>query len=102
MELKANFEVPDELKDQIKRQILKEVMKEIETLKEDQIMSVKEFAQFIGVSPATAYYVIKNDNVPCRMIGNKKRLLKSEVINWFKSSKYHTATEFQGIKKSES
>lgn len=96
--MRANLEIPQEIINEIKQEILAEV--KVEMLKHtEEIFSVKEFAEFMGVSLSTAYNLIKNGGAPVHEVGNKKKLIKSEVIDWLKENQYVMASDFDGIKK---
>ena len=49
------------------------------------IMTIQQLAEFLNVSKPTVYYLIKENGLPWFPIGQHKRFITEEVIQWAKT-----------------
>ena len=47
-------------------------------------MSIKEVAEFLGVSKIAIYKWAKKGFIPCLRVGRQYRFIKEEIIEWAK------------------
>ena len=47
-------------------------------------MSIKEVAEFLGVSKMAIYKWAKKGFIPCLRVGRQYRFIKEEIIEWAK------------------
>jgi len=50
-----------------------------------EILTLKEVAAFLNVSPFTIRRMIKRDGIPAHKVGKKWVFIKEEVIEWLKA-----------------
>ncbi len=50
----------------------------------DEIMTVKELAEYLKIAEKTAYRFASEGKVPCFKVGSAWRFKKSEVDGWIK------------------
>ena len=51
---------------------------------EEKLMSIKEVAEFLGVSKMAIYKWAKKGFIPCLRVGRQYRFIKEEIIEWAK------------------
>ena len=49
---------------------------------EGKLMSIKEVAEFLGVSKIAIYKWAKKGFIPCLRVGKQYRFSKEEIIEW--------------------
>jgi excisionase family DNA binding protein len=52
----------------------------------EEIMTAKEVAQFTKLSESTVYKLLKNNDIPAIKFGSRYRILKTELIKWFRAN----------------
>ena len=52
-----------------------------------EVLTAKDIAKFLKVSPATAYEIMERDDFPTIRIGRNKRVMAHEFINWIENQK---------------
>ena len=51
----------------------------------EEILTTKETAQLLRVSPITLRKLIRDDSLPAHKMGRKWVFLKSELLDWIKN-----------------
>ena len=51
---------------------------------QEKLMSIKEVAEFLGVSKMAIYKWAKKGFIPCLRVGRQYRFIKEEIIEWAK------------------
>ena len=54
---------------------------------QDEVMTLKETADFLKVSPLTIRKIMKEAKLPGHRMGRKWIFLRSEIIDWIKEKK---------------
>lgn len=68
----------------------------------DDILSVREAAELLGVSESSVRLLIKgNADFPYTRLGKKIRIVKSSLIGWLKAKNYVFITDFNGFDDGE-
>ena len=53
----------------------------------EEVFTVKELSSFLKVSESTLYKYLKSGLLPGKKIGNRWRVLKSEIVSFLKGEK---------------
>jgi excisionase family DNA binding protein len=52
---------------------------------ERSVLTVKEVAEFLGISKSTCYDLIRRGEIKSISIGKSKRVLRAELLRWLES-----------------
>ncbi len=62
---------------------------------ENRFLSIKEAAEFIGLSVPTVYGLVHRKNIPCMKRNKRLYFSKQQLISWIKEGRKMTVSEIQ-------